>query len=97
MSKLISKITNSIWKYNLTLRTKINSIYSEQHPVLKFAASLTGSLLIQRLDYQLLQKALNKEFAYPESDQGLVAALETIQGRHEPLQAYYSRLRLVYF
>ncbi len=49
MSKLISKISNSIWKYDLTLRIKINSIYSERHPVLKCAASLTGSLLIQRL------------------------------------------------
>ncbi len=36
-------------EYDLMLRTKINSIYSERHPVLKFAASLTGSLLIQRL------------------------------------------------
>ncbi len=30
-----------------------------------------------KTDYQLLQKALIKEFADPESDQGLVAALET--------------------
>ncbi len=37
-----------------------------------------------KTDYQLLQKALIKEFANPESDQGLVAALETRQGRHEP-------------
>ncbi len=36
-------------------------------------------------DYQLLQKALIKE-----SEQSLVAALETRQGRHEPPQAYYS-------
>ncbi len=36
-----------------------------------------------KTDYQLLQKALIKEFADPESDQGLVAALETRQGRHE--------------
>ncbi len=32
------------------------------------------------------------KFADPESDKGLVAALETRQGRHEPPQAY-SRLR----
>ncbi len=46
-----------------------------------------------KTDYQLLQKALIKKFADPESDQGLVAALETRQGRHEPPQVYYSCLR----
>ncbi len=83
-----------------------------------------------KTDYQRLRKALIKEFADPESDQGLVAALETRQGRHPILQitaasnkhllmkllkflkvlslspaippewrpqAYYSRLRQVYF
>ncbi len=47
-----------------------------------------------KTDYQRLRKALIKEFADPESDQGLVAALETRQGRHDTPQAYYSRLRL---
>ncbi len=41
-----------------------------------------------KTDNQLLQKAIIKEFTDPESDQGLVAALETRQGRHEPPQAY---------
>ncbi len=50
-----------------------------------------------KTDYQLLQKALIKEFADPESDQCLVAALETRQGRHESPQVYYSRLRQAYF
>ncbi len=50
-----------------------------------------------KTDYQWLQKALIKEFADPESDQGLVAALETRQGRYETPQAYYSRLRQAYF
>ncbi len=50
-----------------------------------------------KTDYQLLQKALIKEFADPEFDQGLVAALETRQGRHEPPQANCSRLRRAYF
>ncbi len=50
-----------------------------------------------KTDHQRLQKALIKEFADPESDQGLVAALETRQGRHETPQAYYSRLRQAYF
>ncbi len=50
-----------------------------------------------KTDYQLLQKALIKEFADPESDKGLVAALEMRQGRHKPPQAYYSRLRQAYF
>ncbi len=44
----------------------------------------------KKTDYQLLQKALIKAFADPESDQGLVAALEKRQGRHEPPQVYYS-------
>ncbi len=48
-------------------------------------------------DYQLLREALIKEFSDPESEQGLVAALETRQGRHEPPQAYCSRLRWAYF
>ncbi len=34
-------------------------------------------------DFQLLQEALIKEFANPESEQGLVTALETRQERHE--------------
>ncbi len=46
-----------------------------------------------KTDYQLLQKALIKEFADPGSDQGLLAALEMRQGRHKPPQAYYSRVR----
>ncbi len=50
-----------------------------------------------KTDYQRLRKALFKEFADPESDQGLVAALETRQGRHEPPHAYYSRLRQAFF
>ncbi len=96
MSKLICKILISIWKCDLTLRTKINSTYSERHPVLKCAASLTGSLLTQRLIINGFE-ALIKEFADPESDQGLVAALETKQGHHESPQAYYSQLRQAYF
>ncbi len=40
-----------------------------------------------KTDYQLLQKALIKEFTNPDSVQGLVAALEMRQGHHEPPQA----------
>ncbi len=50
-----------------------------------------------KTDYQLLQEALIKELADPESEQGLVDALETRQGRHKPPQAYYSRLRWACF
>ncbi len=50
MSKLISRISISIWKFDLTLPTKIDSyLQTERHPVLKCAASWTGSLLTQRL------------------------------------------------
>ncbi len=59
--------------------------FLDRHPVNK------------KTDYQRLRKALIKEFADPESDQGLVAALETRQGRQETPQAYYSRLRQAYF
>ncbi len=58
---------------------------------------LDGQPAHTKTDYQLLQEALNKEFADPEFEQGLVAALETRQGCHEPPQAYYSRLRQEYF
>ncbi len=50
-----------------------------------------------KTDYQLLQKALIKEFADPESDQDLVAALETRKGRHKPPQTFYNRIRQACF
>ncbi len=57
---------------------------------------LDRQLAHTKTDFQLLREALIKEFADPESEQGLMAALETRQGSHEP-QAYYSRLRRAYF
>uniref|UniRef100_A0A9J8DAR4 Uncharacterized protein n=1 Tax=Cyprinus carpio carpio TaxID=630221 RepID=A0A9J8DAR4_CYPCA len=50
-----------------------------------------------KTDYNLLREALIKEFADPESEQELVAALETKQGRQESSQLFYSRLRQAYF
>ncbi|XP_053089648.1 CAP-Gly domain-containing linker protein 1-like [Pangasianodon hypophthalmus] len=48
-------------------------------------------------NYQLLRQALIKEFADPESEHGLLAALETKQGWQENPRAYYNRLRRAYF
>ncbi|XP_058632047.1 uncharacterized protein LOC131540804 [Onychostoma macrolepis] len=48
-------------------------------------------------DYQLLCEVLIKEFTDPESENGLLTALETKQGRQETPQAYYNRLRQAYF
>ncbi len=62
MSKRISKISISIWKCDLTLRTKIYYIYFERHPVLKFAASWTGSLLTQRMITNCSEKPSLKSF-----------------------------------
>ncbi|XP_016111417.1 uncharacterized protein [Sinocyclocheilus grahami] len=59
--------------------------------------SRLSQIIAWQADYHLLREALIKEFADPESEQGLVAALETRQGRHESPQAYYSRLRRAHF
>ncbi|KAI2642459.1 Nucleoprotein TPR [Labeo rohita] len=48
-------------------------------------------------NYQLLREVLIKEFTDPESEYGLLTALETKQGRQETPQAYYNRLRQAYF
>ncbi len=48
-------------------------------------------------DYQLLREVLIKEFSDPDSENGLLTALETKQGRQETPQAYYNRLRQAYF
>ncbi len=48
-------------------------------------------------DYQLLREVLIKEFTDPDSEYGLLTALETKQGRQEAPQAYYNRLRQAYF
>uniref|UniRef100_A0A673M8X4 Uncharacterized protein n=1 Tax=Sinocyclocheilus rhinocerous TaxID=307959 RepID=A0A673M8X4_9TELE len=47
--------------------------------------------------YQLLREVLIKEFTDPESEHGLLTALEIKQGRQEVPQAYYNRLRQAYF
>ncbi|XP_042610883.1 uncharacterized protein LOC122144218, partial [Cyprinus carpio] len=48
-------------------------------------------------NYQRLCEVLIKEFTDPESEHGLLTALETKQGRQETPQAYYNRLRQAYF
>lgn len=48
-------------------------------------------------NYQLLCETLSKEFTDPESEHGVLIALETKQGRQETPQAYYNRFRQAYF
>ncbi|KAK9966338.1 hypothetical protein ABG768_003456 [Culter alburnus] len=43
------------------------------------------------------EAAMIKEFSDPESDQGLLAAMDLKQGRLETAQAYYNRMRRAYF
>ncbi len=50
-----------------------------------------------KVDYQQLQQALIKEFSDPDSEQGLIMAMNLKQGRQETTQAFYSRLRQAYF
>ena len=50
-----------------------------------------------KTDYQQLRKALVREFSDPESDQGLVTAMDLKQGRLETPTNFYNRLRRAYF
>uniref|UniRef100_A0A667YDD0 Retrotransposon gag domain-containing protein n=1 Tax=Myripristis murdjan TaxID=586833 RepID=A0A667YDD0_9TELE len=50
-----------------------------------------------KTDYTQLKQAMIREFADPESEQGLTTALDIKQGRQETPQAYYQRLRRAYF
>ncbi len=87
----------SIWKCdpNVTDKDKLYLLRTTSSPEVR--SFLDRQPVNTKTDYQRLRKALIKEFADPESDQGLVAALETRQGRHDTPQAYYSRLRQAYF
>ncbi len=80
---------------NVTDKDKLDLLRTTSSPEVR--SFLDRQPVNTKTDYQRLRKALIKEFADPESDQGLVAALETRQGRHEPPQVYYSRLRQAYF
>ncbi|KAG1941082.1 hypothetical protein F2P79_016241 [Pimephales promelas] len=50
-----------------------------------------------KTDYQQLRQAFIREFSDPETDQGLITAMNLKQGRLETPQAYYARLRQAYF
>ncbi|XP_028822572.1 uncharacterized protein LOC114776228, partial [Denticeps clupeoides] len=50
-----------------------------------------------KMDHQQLQQALIREFSDPESEHGLITAMDLKQGRQETTQAYYNRLRQAYF
>ncbi len=82
-------------QHNVTDKDKLYLLRTTSSPEVR--SFLEQQPANTKTDYQLLQKALIKEFAEPESKQGLVAALEMRQGRNEPPQAYYSRLRQSYF
>ncbi len=76
---------------NITDKDKLYLIQMTSSPEVR--SFLDRQPVNTKTDYQLLKKALIKEFADPDSEQVSMAALETRQGRHEPPQAYYSRLR----
>lgn len=76
---------------NVTDRDKLYLLRSMSSPEVR--SFLDRQPTHTKSDYHLLREALIKEFSDPESDQGLVAALETKQGRHESPQVYYNRLR----
>ncbi|XP_077093810.1 uncharacterized protein LOC143745572 [Siphateles boraxobius] len=48
-------------------------------------------------DYQQLRQAFIREFSDPETNQGLITAMDLKQARQETPQAYYSRIRRAYF
>ncbi|CAM4730064.1 unnamed protein product [Leuciscus chuanchicus] len=50
-----------------------------------------------KTNYPQLRQALIREFSDPDSDQGILAAMDLKQARLETPQAYYERLRLAYF
>ncbi|KAI2647436.1 Dynein heavy chain-like protein [Labeo rohita] len=62
--------------------------------VRRFLARQPGHI---QSDYQQLRQAIIKEFSDPESEHGLIAALDTKQGRYETPHVYYHRLRRAYF
>ncbi|XP_016116149.1 uncharacterized protein [Sinocyclocheilus grahami] len=58
--------------------------------VRRFMARQPGHI---QSDYQRLKQAIIKDFSDPDSEHGLIAALDTKQCRHETPHAYYHRLR----
>uniref|UniRef100_A0A673GI44 Retrotransposon gag domain-containing protein n=1 Tax=Sinocyclocheilus rhinocerous TaxID=307959 RepID=A0A673GI44_9TELE len=54
--------------------------------VRRFMAQQPGHI---QSDYQRLKQAIIKDFSDPESEHGLIAALDTKQGRHETPHTYY--------
>ncbi len=113
LSKNISKFNpNSTGGHNIQAHLQDIDFYLEMRPhvtdrdrlyLLRATSSSKERNFLDRqpsrtkLDYQLLREVLIKEFTDPDSEHGLLIALETKQGRQEAPQAYYNRLRQAYF
>ncbi|XP_053367572.1 centrosome-associated protein CEP250-like [Clarias gariepinus] len=85
------------------LQTVTNATTRDRLYLLRITASREVRSFLDRQtetvkrDYQQLQQALIREFSDPESEQGLITAMDLKQGRQETTQAYYNRLRQAYF
>ncbi|XP_052404248.1 uncharacterized protein LOC127950896 [Carassius gibelio] len=85
------------------LQTVANATARDRFYLLRITSSREVRSFLDRqpemikVDCQKLQQALIKEYSDPESEQGLIMAMDIKQGRQETIQAYYNRFRQAYF